>query len=353
MKKKLLVGAIAFTLIAGTGTGVYAYNQNQKVLATEAAELEKFRAETIDNAEKAIDSLYNSTKTMLVADFDVKVKNAEKAIDKVEEENAKDKLSQELNEIKEIANIQQEVYSTLEDGVLATNVTKEKLENIGQKLIVIKSKNEAIFTHLTEYLTEADNQLLAINEALDKVKEAEKSLNRDTYNSALALVDDVKNDVKKDELKKQLKNINEKLVAIEENRKKEEAKKAAEKAEAEKIVIAEQEKQKQTTTSSIKQTPTANYESSSKSNTNSSTNSKKSSSNSNQSISGNSKNSNAKDNTSTSEKKPASNSSGSTGNSSSNNNDWDKIGEQLENHDWNKTGSGEIDEGGNTWESWE
>lgn len=33
--------------------------------------------------------------------------------------------------------------------------------------------------------------------------------------------------------------------------------------------------------------------------------------------------------------------------------DWDKVGEELENAEWNHVGSGEIDPGGNTYDQWE
>lgn len=346
MKKKIIVGVTAFTLLAGTGTGVYAYNQ--KVLANEAAQLEQLRVETLENAENAVDSLYNSTRTRLADDIDNKIKSAEAAVGKVEEEQAQYQLSKEISEVKEIAEIQQEVYSTLENEVLVASITDKKLTEINQKLIIIKSINDAIYTHLAEYLSEADAQLASIDAALEKIKEAENSLSRETYNSALALVDEVKNEIKKDELKKQLETVNKKIIAMEEEakRKKEAERIAAEKAEAEKVAAREQSKQQQNSvSSSSKQTPSSNTTSSSKS-----------TSQSNQSSSGSKSSSSSSSSTnkpSSSEQKPASKPSGSTGSSSSGGNDWDKIGEQLENHDWNNTGSGEIDKGGNTWDSWE
>lgn len=364
MKKKIIVGVTAFTLLAGTGTGVYAYNQ--KVLANEAAQLEQLRVETLKNAENAVDSLYNSTRTRLADDIDNKIKSAEAAVGKVEEEKAQYQLSKEISEVKEIAEIQQEVYSTLENEVLVASITDKKLTEINQKLIIIKSINDAIYTHLAEYLSEADAQLASIDAALKKIKEAENSLSRETYNSALALVDVVKNEIKKDELKKQLETVNKKIIAMEEEakRKKEAERIAAEKAEAEKVAAMEQSKQQQNSaSSSSKQIPSSNSTnssksnvqsstSSSKSNTQSSTSSSKSTSKSNQSNSG-SKSSSSTNKPSSSEQKPASKPSGSTGSSSSGGKDWDNIGEQLENHDWNNTGSGEIDKGGNTWDSWE
>ncbi|MCM3603132.1 hypothetical protein M3175_20545 [Robertmurraya korlensis] len=248
MKKKIIVGVTAFSLLAGTGTGVYAYNQ--KVLAKEATQLEHLRVETLENAEYAVDSLYNSTRTRLADDIENKIKYAEVAVGKVEEEKAQYQLSKEISEVKEIAEIQQEVYSTLENEVLVESITEEKLTEINQKLIIIKSINESIYDHLSEYLSEANAQLASIDSALNKIKEAENSLSREAYNSALSLVDEVKNEVKKDELKKHLESVNEKIVAIEEeNRKKEEAKLAAEKAAAEQVAKQQQEAQSNTSNS--------------------------------------------------------------------------------------------------------
>lgn len=361
MKKQIVVGTLAITLLAGTGTGVYAYNQ--KVLAAEAAVLEQLRVETLENAEKAVDSLYNSTRTMLADDVETKIKYAEVAVEKVQEDEEKYLLSKEISQVQEIADVQQEVYSTLENGILVESITEEKLEEINQKLAVIKRINEPIFTHLTEYLSDAEEQLVAIDNALKKIREAEKSLNRNTYNSALLLVDEVKNEIRKDELKKQLEIVNEKITAMEieaERKKEEEARIAAEKEKAEKAAAEEQLKQQQSSVSSNSTQPSSSSKtSSSKSNTQTSSTTK-STSESNQTSSGNkssssssSSNSGSANKSVSNENKPApSKPSGSSGSSSGGSN-MDEIGKQLENHDWNKTGSGEIDAGGNTWETWD
>ncbi|MGG3663007.1 hypothetical protein [Bacillus gobiensis] len=351
MKLKIITGVVTASLI--TGTGVYSYNQH--VLAEE-------RAETFEKAENAVDSLYNSDRTMLSNDIEKKIRNAESAVEKVEEGKARAQLSEEISKVNEIAKIQQEVYSTQKNGVLIESVTDEQLEEMSKKLTVIKSQNESIYNHLSKYLSEANVQMTAIDAALKKVSEAEKSLNRETYNSALTLVDKVKNEEKKDELKKQLATTNEKLVAKEEEakrQKEEEAKLAAEK-EAEKAVTEQSAaKQQNTVASSSSKSTSSSTTNSGESNTGStSSRSSKSTSESKQSTpKSNHSNSVSKSPGSTSkpntsEKKPASNSGGSSG-SSSGGTDWDKVGDQLENHDWSNTGSGEIDEGGNTWDSWE
>lgn len=348
VKKKIIVGVTAFTLLAGTGTGVYAYNQ--KVLANEAAQLEQLRVETLENAENAVDSLYNSTRTRLADDIDTKIKKAEVAVDKVEEEKAQYQLSKEISEVKEIAEIQQEVYSTLENEVLVASITDEKLTEINQKLIIIKSINDAIYTHLSEYLSEADAQLASIDAALEKIKEAENSLSRETYNSALALVDEVKNEIKKVELKNQLEAVNKKIVAMEEEakRKKEAERIAAEKAEAEKVAAEQQSKIASKSTSS-----TSSYSSNSSVGSTSS-GSSKAAPKSNQSSSGSSKSSATTNKSSNSGKASTPSNKQSSGSSagSSGETNWDEVGEQLENHDWSHTGSGDI-EGGGTWDSWE
>lgn len=349
VKKKIIVGVTAFALLAGTGTGVYAYNQ--KVLANETAQLEQLRVETLANAENAVDSLYNSTRTRLADNIDTKIKKAEVAVDKVEEEKAQYQLSKEISEVKEIAEIQQEVYSTLENEVLVASITDEKLTEINQKLIIIKSINGAIYTHLSEYLSEADAQLASIDAALEKIKEAENSLSRETYNSALSLVDKVKNEIKKDELKNQLEAVNKKIVAMEEEakRKKEAERIAAEKAAKEKL--ADEQKSKVASSST---TSTSSNSSNSSVGSTSSGPSSKAAPKSNQSSSGSSKSSATTNKSSNSGKTSTPSNKQSSGSSagSSGETNWDEVGEQLENHDWSHTGSGDI-EGGGTWDSWE
>lgn len=320
VKKKIIVGAVALTLLAGTGTGVYAYNQ--KVQADEEIKQEQLRVKTLENAENAVDSLYDSNRTRLSDDIQEKIKKAEVAVEKVEQEKEKTKLSKEISEVKEIAKIQQEVYSTLENGVLVETLTSKQLDELNQKLSGIKSKNEPIYTHLIEYLNKAKAQLATIDEAAAKVTEAEKLLNRTAYNSALSLVNKVENEVKKTELNKRLASINEKLIALEEEtkrKKEEETKIAAAKVAVEKETETQIESNQQKaitsknskpnsstsnkssnkSTSSTKNSETISEKSSSSTNSNRSSSSSKSTSNNNKSSSSSKSSSNTSKNSNT------------------------------------------------------
>lgn len=333
MKKKIIVGTVAFSLLAGTGS-VYAYNQ--KVLAVEEAQLEQLRVETLDNAENAVDSLYNSTRTMLSDDIEKKIKNAEIAVTKVEEDKAKSQLSKEISKVKKITKIQQEVYSTLENGVLIESVTNKQIEDIAEKLILIKNQNEAIYTHLSEYLSEAKSQLTVFEAAFKEVTEAEKTLNRKVYNSSLTLVDQVKNEVKKNELKKQLVAVNEKLVAMEEEVKRKKEEEEAEKLAVEKANVSQTEtKQQKTVTSSVSKSAqsssngSSNKSISSNKATNATSNSGSSSNNSSSSKSSSSETSSSKSPSNGSNSSKSSNSS-SDGNIAT---DVKKTGEgKIQNH---------------------
>lgn len=355
MKKKVIIGLVVFTLIAGTGTGVYAYNQK-----VQAAEMEKLRVETLKKAEYAVDSLYNKDHTtMLAEDIEKKIQLAEKAVAKVKEEKDKYQLSKEITEVKDIAKIQESVYSTLENGVMTDSVTIDQLNEISQNLKIVKNKNESIYNHLTKYLSDTQEQLTTFEAANKATEEALKTLDRKKYNSALALADKVKNESKKESLKKQLTQVNEKIIAKEEDEHKK-----AEEARA----IAEASTKNQSRNSQVGQGITNSNKSSTRA-ANAGKTSKGDSTNSNKSTQNSSTNTNkadqslskpktsnkssSKSNKPSSPSKPSKPSAPSGGsNNSSGQTDWDSVGKQLENHDWSHTDSGEINEGGNTWGSW-
>lgn len=220
LKKKVIIGAVSLCLLAGTGTGVYAYNQKQ---------YEAEQQSLIQKANNAVDNLYNNNHTKLADNVGKKIKSAEIAVGKVEDKKVKAQLSKKIKDVKVISKIQDEVYNTLENGILVESVTDKQLEELDQKLNKIKDINKQIYTNLFNYLSEAESQLIAINSAQNKVNESEQVLNRETYNNALSIVDTLKNETTKNELKARLTAVNEKIVAMEEeNRRKEEEVKKAE-----------------------------------------------------------------------------------------------------------------------------
>ncbi|MGG0888904.1 hypothetical protein [Cytobacillus horneckiae] len=339
MNKKIVAGMVAVSLLAGTGTGVYAYNQK-----VEAEQLEQLKIENLEDAKLAVDSLYNSSKTRLSEDVLEKLQVAEKTVEKLDDSKQKSSLLKEIKDVKEISEVQEEVYSTLNNSVLVEDVTEEQLEDILANIVVIKEINEPIYKHLSEYLSEAEKQLADMNAAIKHIGNAEEKLSRESYEDAQKSVEKVKNEVKKKELQHKLAAVNEKLIAKEDEE--EQAKLAAEKAASENTSINQSAGNQQSGISNdnTNKSATSNASDSSKSNNNttqSNTESKSSSSTNSKPSNNNSK---------------PSTSSGSSSSSSgifSNETNWDQIGEHFENHEWTQTDSGEIHENGNTWELYE
>jgi peptidoglycan DL-endopeptidase CwlO len=329
MKKKIAISAFTLSLLVG-GTGIYAYNH-----AMEAAQLKQLKLETLQDARKAVDSLYNSKRTRLSENIEKKIETANKAVNKLQEDSEKHELIREISRVEKIAKVQYEVYSTIENGSITENLTAEHLDTITQKLIVIKSISGPIYAHLSDYLSKAHAQLKTLDEAMMKIKEAEKSISLQTYNKALIAVEEVNNTVKKDELKNRLNRVKQTLVAMEEERL------AAEKVAEEKRGVAEiKNEPSSSATTSYSSTSVANSPSSD------------AVSESNRKVS-ESSSSSKPSNSASSPAASSGSGSGSSNNSTiSEGTNWDKVGEKLENHDWSNTGTGEIDEGGNTWESW-
>lgn len=235
MKKRILLYS-SIALILGSGIGGFAYNQ--KVEAEEAKQ-EQIRVENREDAEKSIAALYSKDKASLTdEDFESKLKKAKTAIDKVADSKGKKQLLEALNQAEEISKLDSEVTTLIKNGVVDKKATLEQVEDLTKRVAEVKDWNESIFNTLSKQLEEADKQIASINEATKKVKEAEKTLKDKDYDAASDLVAKVKNDDKKKELTKQLKIVNEKVVAKakaaeEAKRNKEQAvAKAAEQAQA-------------------------------------------------------------------------------------------------------------------------
>lgn len=338
MKKKLLIGMIAFFIIAGTATVAYAYNQ--KVIAKEQ--------ETIEKAENAIDALYvDDTRIKLASNLDGKLKNAKKAIELVQDNDVKQELLSEVETVEHFRSVQVKVDSIIKEGVVLSDIDSSKLEKVKQLLVTIKGKNDSIYTSLESKVSTAEAQLNTINKATKKVETAEVALSDKTYQNASSLVKKIKNKSMKDELKTRLDVVNKKIVAIKEEEKRSIEAELAEKNRKSELAKSQEAKAQQ---SSNNTTASKNNSNQSQEKKNSSSTNSKSSSKSSQ------KTSKSKDTTKKSTK--SSNKGSSTGNSSSQegleNRDWDKIGDYAENKEWEHKDSGYISgEGGNTWDSYE
>ncbi|WP_121606008.1 hypothetical protein [Virgibacillus sp. Bac332] len=342
MKKKLLIGMIAFFIIAGTATVAYAYNQ--KVIAKEQ--------ETIEKAENAIDALYlDDTRIKLASNLDGKLKNAKKAIELVQDNDVKQELLSEVETVEHFRSVQVKVDSIIKEGVVLSDIDSSKLEKVKQLLVTIKGKNDSIYTSLESKVSTAEAQLNTINKATKKVETAEVALSNKTYQNASSLVKKIKNKSMKDELKTRLDVVNKKIVAIKEEEKRSKEAEMAEKNRKSELAKSQEAKDQQSSNN------TTASKNASKNNSNQSQEKKNSSSTNNKSSSKSSqKTSKSKDTTKKSTK--SSNKGSSTGNSSSQegleNRDWDKIGDYAENKEWEHKDSGYISgEGGNTWDSYE
>ncbi|MCE4051694.1 hypothetical protein [Bacillus sp. Au-Bac7] len=346
MKKKILLYS-SIAIILGSGIGGFTYNQ--KVEAEEAKQ-EQIRVENREDAEKSLAALYSEDKAMLTdEDFDSKWKKAKAAIDKVAEGKDKKQLLKQLNQAEELSKLDSDVEDLIKEGVVGKNATLEQLQDLTKRVAEVKDWNESIFNNLSKQLEEADKQIAAINEATKKVKEAENTLKDKDYNAASDLVAKVKNEEKKNELTKQLKAVNEKVVAKAEAE--EEAKRQEEQA------VAKAAEQAQTNTQ-VNQNATSNNVNSSTASTsksnNSSTGSSSNSSNANNSVSSSSTSSGSSfsSNKSTSSSNNSSSSSKST--SSSNNSSSSNKSNSSSNNNSNsgkvsnvqKTGEGVINTNG-------
>ncbi|MED4041021.1 hypothetical protein [Niallia taxi] len=267
MKKKVLISAIAISLLS-VGTGAYAYNKK-----VEAAQLEQQRIQTVDKAENAVSALYTSDKTALATDLKNKLKAAKAAVKKVEDTKVKSLLTEKISNAEEISTIQSEVSNILKNGVVDEKASEKQVESISKKLGQVKDWNNSIYNSLSKQLEEADKQIAAINEAAEKVKAAEKSLKEKDYDAASDLIVKVKNEEKKEELTKQLKAVNETMVAKAEEAKRKEAEAIA-KAEAEKATTVSNN----ASTSNVSSGSTSSSNVSSGSNSSSTSSSKPSSS---------------------------------------------------------------------------
>jgi len=318
MKKKVLISAIAISLLA-VGTGAYAYNEK-----VEAAQLEQQRIQTVDKAENAVAALYTSDKTALATDLENKLQAAKAAVKKVEDTKVKSRLTEKISNAEEISTIQSEVSNILKNGVVEEKASEKQVESISKKLGQVKDWNESIYNSLSKQLEEAGKQIAAINEASEKVKAAEKSLKEKDYDTASDLIAKVKNEEKKEELTKQLKAVNETMVAEAE---------AIAKAEAEKATTVSNNSSttnvssgssansnvssssNSSSTSSSKASSSSTYSSSKASTSGGSTSSGSTASTSNKSTSGSSSKSTSSSNNSSSSNKSSSSSNSDTSNS--------------------------------------
>lgn len=278
MKKKIISGTIAVSLVVG-GTSIYAYNQH-----VQSVELEQFRLETLNNAQSFVESFYNEDKTLLAEDLTIqKIDQALLEIEKVDNLQTKELLYQEVHQVREMFEVQTEVYSLLVNGVVVDTISTIQLDDISKNLTNIKNYNESIYHYLQEYVKEATNQNILIELATKEVEKAEETLDKDNSENALFYVEEIKNEAIKEKLSKRLLIVNNEILELKAETKRL-AEEEKERKEAEEKARVESE-QKQVASHS---NSSGNSSAGSKSNSNNSESSSGSStSNSNKSTSNN------------------------------------------------------------------
>lgn len=358
MKKKFLISSIAVAVISvGSVTGVYAYNKH--VEAKEAAVVEQKESLAIENAKVAVKKLNKS----------LTQENIDQAKSKVELVNGKLKksLEKEVEQAEKMFNFKKELSGIISNDVIKKGVTSSKIKTAKKSLAEIEKFNKEFSEEQAKILSQAEKQLKIIDDARAEIKSSKKSLARSEYNKAAKLVKQIKNKTIKDELNKELGEIDKKIDAVKSSSKPANSSETSNAQKNESSSIAPSTK-----SSTQNETSNNNSNSSYKNNTNTSRNnttqqpsastpSAKSSSGSTYKSSGGSSakpssgstyRSSGSSTGKSSSGSTGKSSSGSTNKKSSGGTDWDQVGKDLENKDWSNTGSGEIDKGGNTWDSW-
>ncbi|MFS0882750.1 hypothetical protein [Metabacillus niabensis] len=210
VKKKIIVGAVTLTLLAGAGVGVFAYNNH--VEALELERIEKVKKENYEKAEAAILSLYNKDKTSLAENINAEmIANAKKLMVKVEDKKNLDYLNAELKNINTMYDAQLKVQELLNENILADNVSKEQLSEAEKLIEKTKSISETFYNDLKNNYTTANEQYGYIVATQTKVSNLEKNPTRDAYNESIEAVKGILNKSYRDNLSNKLVKINELL----------------------------------------------------------------------------------------------------------------------------------------------
>ncbi|WP_026801504.1 hypothetical protein [Pontibacillus halophilus] len=349
--KTIVVTAAAF-LTLGVGIGTYINYQDEQ---EQQEVLKQRRVQSLEIAEEAVSALYNENRTELADDINERLPEAQTAIEKVESRDKREALYREFYGIKETLNVQNQVEDLLQDKASLNKVTQEDLLEISEKLSKIIGVNKHIYTNLLHSLSIAAAQLNAIEYAEGLVQQSEGSLAREDYETAMAQVNALHGEAKKRELLERLSTVKEQVVALEERE----------------VLAQNSEQQTSTSTSNSSQKVTAAPE---QSHPSVSTNEKSSTTNIQISPESNKTQSSEKTTESTGQSKSNEGStlmnkgeegtkpSGSSKDSqievnapeSNSSRDWDQVGKELEEHDWELKDSGDIEgSGGFNWEYYE
>ncbi|MBW7636383.1 hypothetical protein K1I48_23465 [Bacillus licheniformis] len=360
MKKKWIVGVLAGAIVlGGGGTAFHTYQ----------AHAEEKR--NLDNAVQAVNSLYSSSKQDLLSEnvTEDSIKKAKGLLEKVNDKDQQLDLSKKVSNAYVMFKASKLVNDDIPDGVIINDLTKDELDVTQGYVEKVKPISGKLYKELSKKLSEAYAQVKQIEETnklfdllsnkddWTSYKKLEKAVskisNKDAKKEFQTTLKKIKNRI--EEKEKRHKKIDQQLKEIEDSRQGDNSASAGStKAETSSSTSGNSDAstslgQNSSGVPKSKSSSSSSNKSSDKRSTTSASGSKHQSSSNAKTKQESKQNNNKRSSSSKSSSGSNSSSKSSPGSSGT---DWDKVGKDLENKDWNKTGSGEIDKGGNTWDSW-
>ncbi|MED1738183.1 toxin Cry1Ac domain D-VI-related protein [Bacillus swezeyi] len=360
MKKKLIVGVLAGAIVLGGGGTVF---------HTYQAHAEEQR--NLQNATEAVNSLYSSSKQDSLSDSvsEDRIKKAKSLLEKVNDKDQQLDLSKKVSNAYVMFKASKLVTDDIPDGVIINDLTRDELDVTKGYVEKVKPISGKLYKELSKKLSEAYAQVKQIAETDKLFDELSNKDDWTSYKKLEKAVSKVSNKDAKKEFQKTLKKIKNRIEEKEKHHKKidqqlkeiedshqgdNSASGGSTKAETSSSTSGNSDassslKQNSSSVPKSKSSSSSSNISSDKRSTTSASSSKHQSSSSAKTKQESKQNNNKRSSSSKSSSGSDSSSKSSPGSSGT---DWDKVGKDLENKDWSKTGSGEIDKGGNTWDSW-
>ncbi|WOI43361.1 hypothetical protein [Bacillus altitudinis] len=340
-KKKWVTVIVAGTILIGGAGAAYSFQANAS---------EKGR---VDRAENAVTAIYTSPEDLNKKNY----KEAESFVKKISDDEKRAQLTKKLSNAYTMHKAIQMVEDDIQDGVIVDGLKAQEIEVTKQYIEKVKPIDLRLYKTLSKKADKALKQVIQIektkqlfsrlNDSHDwktfkKIeKEAKKVLNENESRKFQKQLDQMENRIKRSEKRKE--NIKRETQELSKNNNDSNTSKSnnTDTKAASPSTAAPQEKKQQNVYTSPKKYVQKQPNGSSNNSNGSGSQSKPSKRPSQSSKP-------SKPTTPPKQSKPSKKPSKPSGNK-----DLDAIGKDLENKDWNRTGSGEIDKGGNSWESWD
>ncbi|MEH7809887.1 hypothetical protein V7422_18470 [Bacillus safensis] len=341
-KKKWVTVIVAGTILIGGAGAAYSFQANAS---------EKGR---VDRAENAVTAIYTSPEDLNKKNY----KEAESFVKKISDDEKRTQLTKKLSNAYTMHKAIQMVEDDIQDGVIVDGLKAQEIEVTKQYIEKVKPIDLKLYKTLTKKADKALEQVIQIektkqlfsrlNDSHDwktfyKIeKEAKKVLNENESRKFQKQLDQMEKRIKRSEERKE--NIERDTQELSKNNNDSNTSKSNNtdtKASSPSVAPQPQEKKQQNGYTSPKKYVQKQPNGSGNNSNDSGSQSKPSKRPSQPSKP-------SKPTTPPKQSKPSKKPSKPSGNK-----DLDAIGKDLENKDWNRTGSGEIDKGGNSWESWD